>query len=154
MKIPSMKGVESYSGGNRLPLGWHEVRVTECKEDESNDKPFIQVTFENNVGESLDKRLYVTEKSFGFLKPFLEAVGVNTDNEFDLNPNGLVNRRLRVKVAMEPSYKDPSKSYAAVVEYEPAGEGGTVASTDPGDPLAQFAGATAGSAPSEDDIPF
>lgn len=153
MRVPSMKDVESYKGGNRLQPGWHDVRISACKEDTNGDKPFIQVTFENNAGESLDRRLYVTEKSFGFLKPFLEAVGVNTDEDFDLNPSGLVNRRLRVKVAMEPSYKDPTKLYANVVEYEPAGEGGS-APVDSSDPLAQYAGATAGSAPSEDDIPF
>ena len=157
---------EPGQGGGRadfndpLDPDWYTVRVREAEEtDTSKVSPSFNLLFEIESGQDTGDKwrgrwirdtIWATEKSMGWLREKLEAMGVDTSTgKLSLNANQLVGRRVAVLTRWQERRNDPTKFEAKVRAYDKVADSGL--HTDWRDQVA----APAGSGGEQDDgIPF
>jgi hypothetical protein len=129
IETPNLEGVEAWSSTTILPPGKHQVTITEAKEGTSSGgHPEIEMQFSGDQGE-IREWLQFTERTFGKVKQFMEAVGVQAKPGEDFPTGELEGKRLGIMVTTEPRQDDPSKTRSRVAAFLPS-EGGNGSSGD------------------------
>lgn len=149
--VPNLADTPAWSGGVPLSLGWNRVTVEEAEAGKSSGgHPQVAFKFASSDGGGIRDWLTFAPKAMGRVKLALDALGVNTSVEFNLNPAALIGRACDIYITEEADRNDPDVKRKRVTSYRRAD--GSAPEADPitsGDPLAA---STAGS--SNDDIPF
>jgi hypothetical protein len=142
-----------------IGVGNHVAKIIEVgDETSSNNRPKLVLKFENRDGTIRAWEPYHA----AFLEKIValyDAAGIDRPREGEFDPNDecrlnaaarqrLMNQWVGIVVRDEPSFKDPSKSYATVQGYvTPATLGADV-------PIDRVPQSTAAGAYGDDDIPF
>lgn len=121
LSIPSLADVESRID---VPDGEYLVKVEEVTQEDGDKAPYLKWVFVIAEGKSEGGKLYnntsLSEKALWNLKTLLEALGVEIpDDEFDIDPEDLVDLELMVSVELE-TYE--GKKRPKIVDFWPVEE--------------------------------
>ena len=97
----------------QFAAGTHKVVAGEFKFGETNNKsPYVAVILTGEGGETISATFFLTEKAYPKSAESLRTLGWTGENLETLD--GLGSTEAYAVIAMEPSYKDPSKIYPTV----------------------------------------
>lgn len=142
-----MTGVETWSAGDILPVGHHDVQITESKQGQSSGgHPQLELELTATGGEyeggSIRDWIVVIPSTAGKVKQLLEALGVKVpDGSLSFEASDLEGKRAKILVREEPDQE--GKPRTRVKAYE-AAEGEPVGAASNGN----------GRKSDADDLPF
>jgi hypothetical protein len=164
ISIPDLSSTDPVGGGfEPVPDGWYTVRVDGASETTARTgTPGIALTL--RIEEPVEHRdrllwntIWVTANSLGFVRQKLEAMGYKIPaGPFELHPNALVGRRVRVRTEQQPyvGSQGEAKTRVSVETYAPV-PGDSFPSTPPAEDWREIVPPEhGGTAKPDDDIPF